>query len=316
MAHAHDDPLSKLIRSAGRREPVPADAQARVRAAVRAEWKGVVRRRNARRWGVWLGSTVAAGVMVGLLLAHFRSTPDTSIASVGFIEGRPFADSTVLAVGTRVNKGAVIATGKKDRVALSLPGGQSLRLDRNSRVRLLSESVAVLEAGALYGDSPSEESSLEIRTDVGVVRDIGTQFEVRKQDGAIRVRVREGSITLEQGAQKSEAKAGEQLSAAPGSAPMKSEVPLDHPDWQWASACAPALDLEGATLAEFLKWAAREQGLKVEYANPAAADSASKIRLSGSTEGMTPQEALDAFLPASNANYHVRAGVLTVSVER
>jgi len=315
-----NDPLSKLIRAAGRREPVPAEARARVHAAAHAEWQRASRRRSVRRWSLWLGSTVAAGLMVGLLLAFVRgNSTDLSIASVAFVEGRPFSGQDALSMGGKIQKGSVVSTGQQDRVALTLSGGQSLRLDRNTRVKFISAEQMVLEAGAVYADSNSTPAApkapLEIRTDAGIVRDIGTQFEVRRQDGGLRVRVREGSISLEQSSAKTEAKAGEQLSAAAGSALVRSALAPDHPDWQWASSCAPAFELEGAPLPKFLEWAAREQGLKVEYASSTVRDAAA-VKLHGSMQDMTPQEALDAVLPASGLSYQIRSGVLTVSQER
>ena len=317
-----NDPLSKLIRAAGRREPVPAEARARVLAAVRSEWKGTVRRRNVRRWSVWLSSTVAAGVMAGLLLTYFRGVPEApGVAAVAFVEGRPFSGQTALNIGAKIQPGSVVSTSAQDRVSLTLSGGQSLRLDRSSRVKFISAEQMVLEAGAIYADSNVTpgipKTSLEIRTDAGVVRNLGTQFEVREQADGVRIRVREGTVSLEQKSGKTQAGVGEQLSAANLDAPpVRSTVPPDHPDWQWASTCAPAFELDGATLPEFLKWAAREQGLKVEFASAATREAISGVKLHGNMQGMTPQEALDSVLPASGLSYHVHAGVLTVSLER
>src|SRR2546427_815740 len=80
------------------------------------------------------------------------------------------------------------------RAALRLDAGPSVRLDAGSDLRLVSAHVLELRRGAVYVDTGARSpngsaatasgaegpaSPIEIRTSLGRVRDVGTQFEVR-----------------------------------------------------------------------------------------------------------------------------------------
>ena len=55
--------------------------------------------------------------------------------------------------------------------------------------------------------------------------------------------------------------------------------------------------LEGATLARFLDWAARQQGWRWTYADPTMRARFDRVVLHGTLEDLTVPEALDAVLP-------------------
>ncbi len=85
-------------------------------------------------------------------------------------------------------------------LAMTLTSGVHLRLDASSTARLDSATDVVLERGAVYVDSAGahptqpDASPISIHTPAGLVRDIGTQFEVRLDDAGLRIRVRDGEV--------------------------------------------------------------------------------------------------------------------------
>ena len=72
------------------------------------------------------------------------------------------------------------------------------------------------------------------------------------------------------------------------------------------------LPLEGLSARQFLDWAARESGRELSFADLDLEHSAASIVLSGSTEGLTIEEALAAVLPTCRMTHQVDQGVLRV----
>ena len=81
----------------------------------------------------------------------------------------------------------------------------------------------------------------------------------------------------------------------------------------WAAEMAPGFAIEGHTLGVYLEYAAAEQGWTLHYADPAVAESAKRITLHGSVEGLTAEDALGVVLATSSLQYNLRSGELYVS---
>ena len=266
------DSLAELLRIAGPRPKVSDDVKARVHAAVRDEWQDQVtrRKRRTRVLGV-SGLSAAAAAIVGLLL--LRPAPPT---------------------GTTIETAA-------DSTRSMEWGSASLRLDAGTRVRLDSDRVATLEAGAIYISS-NGTSGVEIRTPFGAVRDIGTQFEVRLGADNVRVRVREGRVEL----RGTVADAGTELIATKSSIEQR-HISRSGEEWAWVERSAPPIVMEGMTLEELMQRIAREKGLQLEWKNPAA----KAKRLYGRTP-LSPDEALAAASAATGVSYTITSGTLSV----
>ena len=73
--------------------------------------------------------------------------------------------------------------------------------------------------------------------------------------------------------------------------------------------------LEGATVPAFLNWVSREQGWRWEYASPAARRLAERAVLHGSIDGLTPEDALLAVLPASGLTASRQGDRLIVAMQ-
>ena len=200
--------------------------------------------------------------------------------------------------------------------ALRLAGGASVRVDRGTRLRLLSDDTLALDAGRIYVDSGDSRGarSLEIRTAVGVARDIGTRFEVRLTGSALRLRVRDGLVRLSQSRQSHDAQPGDELTLDENGSVVRRTVPVFGADWAWAVALAAPFNLEGRSLRDFLLWIAGENGWQVRYADAAVEEKALTTILHGSIQGLTPEEALSAVLPASGVAHRLDNGMLLVQL--
>ncbi len=71
-------------------------------------------------------------------------------------------------------------------------------------------------------------------------------------------------------------------------------------EWNWLATITPPFTLEGRSVEDFLEWAARETGRSVVFASPDAAERARAVTLSGTVEGLTPDEAVAAVLSTTS----------------
>lgn len=323
-----DDHIGPLLRLAGPREAVPADRMRRVKVAVRAEWRQQTRTRSRRITIGWsLGAVAAAAlVLVGVRLAvrddpavqsprHDLATIETLSGAVRLISSSERgAEPTLFQIGDRIREGDGVDTTSGGLAALRLVNGASVRMDRGTRLRLMSDATMVLDEGAIYIDSGDSRGarSLEVRTKLGVVRDIGTRFAVRLNGSALTVRVRDGVIRLSQSRQSHDARPGDELTLDGSGSIVRRTMPVYGADWAWALALARPFDLEGRSLRDFLDWIAGENGWQLRYADAAVQEKALKTILHGSIQGLTPDEALSAVLPASGVAYRLEDGLLRV----
>ena len=320
---ASEEDVSRLLRLAGRRMDVPETATARVREAARLQWRIVLqarRRRRVVRVASLMAAAVALALVIGLRLGHGPDRagvpPAQSVAvrverSRGAAVRATTADGTPLALATSVDlvAGAWLETPADGRTALRADGRVSVRLDTDTRVQVLSASSYRLDRGGLYVDTGSESApaNLSVRTAQALVRDIGTQFELRADAGVTRVRVRAGTIVLDGEGEAARAGAGTALHVEHGAITRRA-IAIYGPDWAWAEQIAPEFALEGRSLRTFLDWAARETGWTMRIASPDLARSADGIWLHGSAAGLTPSQALEAVLPTCGLALRRQAG--------
>ena len=273
----------------------------------------------------------SAAAMVALALAvvtWFRagdaSKPPTAaieIATIQKIAGRAViahgvsAPQAVAESGQRVRAGDRLETSAGSRVALVFPGGAVAKLDEQSSIALDAAGALTLSRGAVFIDAGpgSGNPDLYVTTPLGVVRHVGTQFEVRIQDGGVRVRVREGTIAFERAGSRWLSRAGEALVLTAGREPERIRISTSGDEWSWLDELAAPFTLEGATLGSFLKWINRHHGLRWEYHDPAMRDRVERIVLHGSIDGLTAEEALEAVLPACGLTFRRKGDLLMIS---
>lgn len=326
--------IQSLLAGAGRRPEVPERDLAVIRAAARAEWQELVAGRRKR--GVVARRLVPLTAAAGLLLvlgwwwrAHHSPIVATPIATVELLKGgvrvqdppdpgperiRRLTEGETLVAGTTLVTAGSQSPGL---VALTLSGGESLRLAAGTRVRLVEPARVALETGTIYVDSQrpiAQGAGLEIATALGTVRELGTQFEVRvaaHEAVALRVRVRDGAVAVVRGAESHAVATGEELRVQRDGAVERGTIDPHGAAWQWVLDAAPRLGIERLPLAAFLEWVSRETGWEIRYAPPELAVSAGTITVTG-IEGLAPDEAVRVALPASGLEYRLEDGILLI----
>lgn len=214
-----------------------------------------------------------------------------------------------------------------DRIGMQLAGGASVRLDTHSRMRLESPTRLVLERGAVYVDGAGA-IDVEVQTSLGVVRDIGTQFEVRlvedeSTDGgepSLRIRVREGRVELRPegfaGDQLPQASVGEEIVLRADGDMERANVPIHGPDWDWVMSVAKLPEVDGQPVETLLHWIVREGGWQLEYSDSKAETSAETVTLHGDLSDLQPLAAVELALGSSGMAYRLDDGVFHVSLSQ
>jgi len=237
----------------------------------------------------------------------FRSEGET-VASLARVVGEVELDSgdgrwTRIAAGQTVRSGAVIRTGRGGRAALMLTGGAALRLDSGTELAFNDASDAALSRGAVYVDSGSGTGApaldFVLETPAGDVRHLGTQYEARLENGELRVGIREGRVQVSGRRGDVLGSAGELLTISDGNV-TRSQLAPTASAWNWVGDVTPPFSIEGRSVDEFLGWAARETGRQVVYASPDIEQQARRVTLSGTVEGLAPDQALAAVLATTS----------------
>jgi hypothetical protein len=311
------DDLQGLFETAGRRPEVPTADLAAIKAAARLEWQRLVNSRQ-RRWQGFRSLTpaaLAAGLALVLVIGWwwmsrgFQPAAEM-LATIDLLAGeirveaapeRPGDQVRAPFIGDALRVGDRLVTAERREesrswASLRWASGHSVRLDSGTEVLLASKGRLELQKGAVYLDSANASdstASLEVMTPFGSVREIGTQFEVRLEEGesaALRVRVREGEVALVRDDHSHSVAVGQELTLTRDGSLSRSEVARYGSEWEWVLAAAPGFDIEGATLAAFLDWVSRESGWSVKYADEAPVDS------------------LGVVLPATGLGYRLESG--------
>ena len=317
------DPIEQLIRLAGLRDPLPPDRMQRLRESARAEWRAETLARTRRRTVAWSFGALAAAALL-ILAVRFETGSSTGvtparldIATVEQIRGAvnvvppvgvddvPLAGSP----GARLRAGDTMDTTTGGRAAVRLLNGAAILIDEGARVTWISEQVITLEQGAVYVDSGSGSatSPLEVRTALGVARDIGTRFEVRLDPDQLRIRVRDGLVRVNQRQQTLEVTPGSEATLNTAGEITRRSITEPAAAWAWTRSLAAPFKLEGRSLREFLTWVVDETGWQLQFARARDAETARTLTLHGSIDDLSPEQAIDAVLPASGVE-HVRRG--------
>jgi ferric-dicitrate binding protein FerR (iron transport regulator) len=318
-----EDVTAQLLRLAGAPADPPAERSARVREVVHREWLVGRRRRVVRRGAVIALLGVAASLVTAVWMnrPHSVAPPGNRVVAIGQrIQGRPLilrqsqhpGTPQPLTASSSVYPGDLIQTDDMSRAALLAADGSSVRIDRASRLRFLEPAVIEVIAGGAYVATSNGSRGFVVRTAMGAVRDLGTQFEVRLTASSLRIRVRSGAVELGRDATITTAEAGtEAMVTSTGVAVRR--LPAYGPEWAWTTDVAPPFAIEGRSLRAFLEHLAGEEGWILQYANAGVAEAAGRTILHGSVEGLQAEQALGVALATSGLQYRLRAGELLVS---
>jgi len=319
MTPEKDNPIGTLIRLAGERDmPSPAAIE-RARAAAEASWRAGLQAAPAkavtgfRRAPVWaMAAGVVALAIVGVWIG--RASPPIPVARIAAVSDGamlrgPFDGAPE--PGTDVLSGATLET-TTGRVALAF-GTLSLRVDRNTRLRLDAPDLVTLLEGSVYVDSGgvNAPAALRIATPAGALRHLGTQFQVTVEGALTRIQVREGRVAVE-GPAAREVAAGEKLDVRGTQALLTRAQPSHGETWEWISQTAPAFDIENRLLPEFLAWIGREHGWQLRYADAESQARIQEVRLHGSLEGLDADGMIERVALITGTPMVLREGVLTI----
>jgi ferric-dicitrate binding protein FerR (iron transport regulator) len=305
-----DTDLAALLAAAGPRSLPSPEALASVQAAVEAEWRATVTaRQHRRRFTSWAAAAGVAAAALAVWIAQPMRSPDgVVVASLTRVVGDVQQNSgdgrwIPLDAAGSLETGTQLRTGTGGQAALRLDDGVELRLDSRTLVVFEDAQQGRLERGAVYVDSHAEPgttpSDFTLATPAGTVRHLGTQYQARVANGDLRVAVREGRVQVDTTAGNVQGAAGEQLTISDGRV-ARSELAANAADWDWLATITPPFSLEGRNVEAFLAWAGRETGRAVVYGSPDAEQQARAVILSGTLEGLTPDEAVAAVLSTTS----------------
>ena len=324
-----DETMQRLLRLAGPRAPVPEDIEARVYARVhrewqassqppdgarvyqhvRREWKKDTTRRRYRRWVLPAALAASLVLAVTMVLQPPPSAPQRVVIGTVAKTVAGGAGGILPAAGQPVRAGDVLATGPGQRLSIVINNVESLRLDENTTLAVVAKDEFRLDAGQVYadtGDFMYRDRGLVIDTAMGSVTDVGTQFAVQLGAERLDVAVREGRVDVSSGADEFVAVAGERLRLEQDEATVDT-IESHDPFWDWTAALAPAFEIENKSLLDFLRWAARETGRELEFADNELRMSAMRTDLHGSVADFEPLEAVESVLATTRFRYRILA---------
>jgi ferric-dicitrate binding protein FerR (iron transport regulator) len=198
---------------------------------------------------------------------------------------------------------------------IALSGGGTLRVAPGSAFEVSADAEVLLNSGRVYLDFPRGVDGFVLRTSTGTVEHIGTQYEVTALARGMRVRVREGSVSVHTLNGVQPAEAGTEIVVYADEV-VRQPVPTYGPEWKWAESIAPEFDIEDQPLADFLNWVARETGRRIVFADDRTRQLATETRLHGSIHGLNPSQALERVLSTTTLRCDVQENVIRVSSSR
>lgn len=288
---ATEDLVGRALRAAGARPEVPA--------AMARQWETVLRtelqaRSRQRRRRIAIRSLAAAACVASVVLAALLTqspwrqvTSDAPVATVLHVDGIGESDGGALVdVAYHFVAGARLRTSPDAFVGLRY---------RNADVRVRGDTELVfhrtrleLQRGTIYVDTGSTDTvvtSIIVETPLGSVSHVGTQFIVSVDHQGLSGVVREGALVVRTPS------ARRNFNARPGESAVVhvtrdgrldlSFEPLLDARWQWISAATRGLGIDGRSTTDVLQWAARETGMRVDFADAATSDHARAAILHG-----------------------------------
>jgi ferric-dicitrate binding protein FerR (iron transport regulator) len=254
---------------------------------------------------------VLAVVSVRLLDRPSSVDPVGGLAQVKLVLG-----GSNVRPGTTVEASSWVTTEDDGLVALELDG-RSIRLAPDSRARILEPDELELGRGAVYVDSgASAGAGIAVLTSSGRVTELGTRFEVRLEPTALRVRVRDGRVAVDDGTRRNEAGEGIELTLHDSGEVSDRDIDVFGPEWEWTMRAAPAPAIEGRPLGELLGWVESESGYPVVFRDAASERRARETVLHGDVDGLAPLEALAATLATSGLTHRLESGRLVLEAEQ
>ena len=328
-----EEAMARLLRLAGPRAEIPTDAESRVYARVLKEWQASTGAPDdtrvydrvhrtwkrdaalaaARRW-IMPMALAASAALIAIFISQPEPVPPVAVGTVAKVVS-PAAGGSAFALGDEIYAGMTIETGEGQGLSFLLARNESLRLDENSAIRVDTGDQFTLLRGRVYADTGEfvyRDGGLRIDSMFGAVTDIGTQFAVSIQNDLLDVAVREGRVDVRHDTHKYIAMSGERIRLLEQGEVDVAPLALTDEYWNWTTQLAPAFDIEGKSLMDFLKWAARESGRILYFEDSELRMAAMRTDLHGSISDFPPLEAIESVLATTAFSYHVEADRIVI----
>jgi ferric-dicitrate binding protein FerR (iron transport regulator) len=330
MTNIDHDRTEELLRQASPR-PVPSPADiAAARAAVHDEWQSVTGRRRTQRFVMRfaLAASLVVAALVGFSLVRTPSPVPIQVAEVVMDFGPVYLsgdDSELRATSGQAElmAGQTVVTGDDAGLAINWGAGGSLRVDENTRLTLTGPDRVQLTSGRVYFDSIStllqpgaddgNSARLLLETMHGVVRHVGTQYMADVSRDSLVVSVREGQVEIDGRFHQGRAREGQQVTMSGSQQPSILRIDPSGRQWHWVARRTPLADVDGKTLHEFLVWACRETGLRLQFEGNAEAVARNTV-LRGKID-TEPAEALRLRLATTALDWRIEEGVIYITDE-
>jgi ferric-dicitrate binding protein FerR (iron transport regulator) len=295
----NDEDIRKVLRPLRDAPRVPTDRREAAFERIRSEWKAglseqqsITTEKPGRRWGLATAASVLLVLFSGVLFWVSRDAEGsrTQVATISAVYGDgSFSHDEPIYDQQTINTGAAT-------LSLRLASGLVVRAAPNSELIFNDESHLRLNKGRIFVDSnpATRNNTLLVKTALGDIQHLGTQYLVDYDQERLNVAVREGVIALQKSEEhrsRATATAGEQLSVNVANPQVIERTSVSAADerWSWIETVPSPIDIDGVSLGAFLAWYERETGHRVILQN---ADP--DIRLNGSVSGLTPDDALAA----------------------
>ncbi len=315
--------------------PEPSElASERARAAARRRWQELLKNRRqsvsrpvrARAFAAVAGcaALAAAGTLIwmrdarvpaaGVAFGRVEHIDGGARLTAEGAPGRPLAAGAQLMTGTRLST-------DDGRLAVALPGGLSLRVDRYSIVQVDGPGQATLVAGSLYVDSGTiaGPGHLRIASPAGTIEHVGTQYQATVRNESTMLAVREGAVRLQPARGSLEAAdlivpAGQQLELSPGKHAVWTPVTPFDVRWAWTAEAGPVLEIEGRSVSAFLDWICREHGWRWETRGALTRAEMDRILLHGSIAGLDADGSLALVSAVADIGFELEPATGTLAV--
>jgi len=322
------DVVEELLEKATPRPAPPSEDEHVVRKAVMAEWQSVAgkakRRRRLTQFAI--AATMVLGVAIGFNALQVSNEQPVQVATIERNQGAIYlvGEQSLMQEASDLSSvyvGQIIETGNDAAISLEWGNGGSLRIDKNTRIEFTTTDSVYLRTGQVYFDSQPATmaaitgAGLEIETDHGLVKHVGTQYMTTVGARDLVVRVREGEVSVD-GAyvEQAVAVAGQQMTVSGGAPPSVLDIDSFGEVWAWAEEMAPTLNMDGRSTYDFLQVTAREIGFVVEYESDVAETVARDGILRGAVE-MDPRSELEFRMAGEDLGYRIDGGTIYVSID-
>ncbi len=318
------DDVGRLINYAGAREEVSPEDMASAHQRVAEHWENVVaahkadRDRHRPRW-ISIAASLGVVALTSLLYWQFNHAPQSiNAASIERVVGNTRVGSIAATRGESIEAETIIETDSESRIALTMAGGKSLRIDTSSRLLVHNAHHVSLQAGAVYVDTHGavDPQPIVISTPVGTAQDIGTQFQVRLAGLSLIVGVRDGTVEIAQSDGTSLAiNKGQSVELGATGRNAERVLLSGDPSWDWIETVVPVFELQGATLEQYLYWYANESGVSLRWQDGGSEAKARAVKLSGSIADTSLSEGLQIVQQISHFEIRIDHEVIWVKVE-